>query len=471
MVLPVLLAALAAAPSSAYGFPFEALANELFALERPELVMEAPERPSPEARLRYRLAGLHRRVPLGGFELWVPVETMVSPGRSVPGLEAKEVSGWALALIELQRRWLPRVGLEGDALERASDDLDTVERWLKGFRRRGDVPELKAETARALVRIESALLATPATDRVESRTLPPLVIMIAPTRIHYAATIGAIGIEQPGLQSTLWTDLNLRTASQFPDWRTTLVGMTYGPAPDEGPVLLDVEPSRGEVTQTIVHLGSLLLMYNLSTTLPPWFGEGIAIGDTVAVTGADETVFSGHRRSDADRALAQLSGIFTFLYAENSPYRDGPSRRLFLRELKKAHRDGSFRILDLVKGGIGLHARGPFLGQALGAGATLPDELREGPPGVRNGYAEFFRAYSAAFVHWLQETEGEGASGSRLDRITREVRTRCMGRVPEPRRPLGPVLEAALGPTSGASADPVTNLEAEFRGWLIGRAR
>lgn len=467
LLLGLLGGVLAAAPTPQAGeLPFEALGNELLAQARPELAQQEPEESSLDGRLRRRLAGVHRRAPLGAFELWIPVATIESPGRITDGPAARDLRAHALDLVALQRLWLGRVGLGGEALARAQADLDTIEGWARGLRKK-ELPELSSEVRQALARIEHVLLSTPESERVASRTLQPLAIVVAPTRTHYAALLGATGIELAGLRETLWTDLNARTMNQFPTWRMTYIGLTLGAGPNEGPALLDGRHDPKELRQTIVHLGSLLLTYNVSSDLDAWLSEGLAISDTIDVAGADETVFSGRRRTDSDRALSQLSTIFGWIYKENSPYREGPSKHRFLRELKKAHGRDGFEIHDLVQGGVGLHVRGPF----LGPDRALPDGLLEGPPGVRNGYAEFLRAYSAAFVHWLATTHDVGVPATRLDRLVSNLRERCMGISPPPRRPLAPAAATALGRTLGTASDPAKDLEAEFLAWLVGGAQ
>lgn len=460
-MLAWMVATLAPAPD----VPFEALANELLALERPELVRAEPEEDSLEGRLRQRLLGFHHRIPLGALELWIPVATLASPGRIEDAPPAKALREHALGLIDLQRLWLSRTGLSGDDWDKAQEDLDTVAHWARSFRRQ-ELPELSDKARQAILDLDQVFLTTPATDRVPSRRLLPPVIVIAPTRTHYAALIGVTGIERPGFQDLLWTDDNARTVNQWPGWRTAYIGLTLGAARDEGPALLDNRLNPKELHQTIVHFGSLMLSHNVCTTLPPWWTEGIAICDTVQVVGADETFFSGHRRSDSDAALSQLSQLFSYIYRENSPYREGPSRRWFTSELRKAYKKEGFEILNLVQGGVALHVRGPFLGPQ----AKVPTSVLEGPPGAKNGYAEFTRAYAACFIHWLSERETLSGATS-LDRLLAEVRERSMGLMPPPRKVLDPSVRASLERSLGASTDPESDLEAEFLHWLVGTRR
>jgi hypothetical protein len=457
-VLASLLIALGPAlGSQSQELPFQRLGDALLAetsgSQEPIAALDRLER-----ELLARLAPLHAAVDLGAFELWIPLRAMDEQGELAEVLFPREWKTMAEDLLALEQRWCAALG-ELDPKRGAStaEALAGLSEWVRrtGAKHRPLSDGAIHLQARAL---RTALLG--ASDAA------PLVILIAPQRAQLLALIGAAGVLAPGQRSTLWNENARRCLGQVLGPTLVALALSFGPRHESDSPFLGQPLDQLTLHQNVVHAASHLLCNRLATTAPNWLHEGVALGDTHALCGADDTLcsgYSGRPRSIFEDLREVPQAFLIFTRAESSPYRTGASAGLFRDALRSAHEPDGFRVLDLDRGVAGLVAPGPF----LGATALVPEEVRIGPQGLKEGFAEFFRAYCGAFVAWLATPRGAGPSW--LDGALRELRARALKGTKAPPAELHAILRGITSLALGESLDAELDLEAQFQAWLSAR--
>lgn len=394
-----------------------------------------------------RLAPIHDRLLLGAFELWAPLKLADAKGKVRDGVKPKDLQSRAAALLRLQEHWLARAGADGDRLETTRDATVKLREWFDSLRSFPHAPRgASVEQANDVL---GQLFGQP------MRSGNRLTLIHAPTRAQYIGVLGARGVLDESRQKDLWTLVNARAPYAALLDGATVSATTWSPV-DEHAALMDELPMQpAESAEWFAHVAAHKLAYWLAPTSPTWFLEALAIDSTIAVCGADETVCTGCRELDEAPMWLLEDSPLGYVTRDRSPYR-GTSAKRFLKPLRAALKPEGFVILDLET-----EKPGPIVGELLlGERTEIPAEVRAGPEGVRKGYAEFYRAYCAAFVHYL-ETEHPGA----LALLIRKLRE-----VPVERRldhsPLHRTVAKELGRTLGQNTDPSKDFEAAFRAWL-----
>jgi hypothetical protein len=448
--LASLAAALALAPLPQGGdLPFERLGQVL--LEAAAQSAAPARSSSQQLEVLGRLAPLHTALDLGAVELWVPLHTATSEGELEDAPWPREWKAVAELAVGLERRWCAALGeLEGAAGEETERALDALESAVRRGTQKSRPESLDAcgEQARAL---RAKLLGGPGSK--------PLVIVLAPERAQYLAVIGAAGLIAPNLRHGAWTETARRGLVQALGPSVALVALSYGPRREGESPFLDQDLDLPTLRQNVVHGASHMLCNRLAPSAPDWMHEGIVLVDTVALCGADETLCSGYGGRqptifDDLREVPQAFLIFT--RSESSPFRSGASADLFRDALKAARAEDGFRVLDLDRGTEGLIARGSFLGST----ALVPPGVLQGPKGLKEGFAEFFRAYCGAFVAWLGAPREDGPPW--LERALRELRARAPKWSAQQAPQLHEILREITGLELGEWTDPELDLEARF---------
>ncbi|MCC6409532.1 MAG: hypothetical protein IT453_20405 [Planctomycetes bacterium] len=469
------LAALYAAPARAQDrepappIPFEALGQALIAAADARRGGEpTTEGDDPEVLFLRRIEPLHQRVRLGAIELWVPAVTITCELELGPALPLAQVAPIAKAALKLERQWTELAGLDGGDAARAKKAFTRIEAWansLSAPRLAESTPELVAEHEW----LSACFRRDPSNSKSRGKEKPfGLVMLLAPDRAHYLALLGAAGVLDGRFQKWFWDPSGRRSAGT-PLYRgSCLVPLSYGPNTDDGPHCESHPLEPQDRVQLAIHTLSHTVTSNVTPVAPTWFAEGLALFDTIRATGGDETLCTGVR--EQTQTMMQLgpgntargpAGMLVWVTREASPYRDGSSPRFFLKELAAA-RDAKrgFAILDLDAGKVAQYERGPL----LGARAVLPDSIVTAPDGVKKGFAEFFRAYCAAFVDYLFETKLK--NDRLLHLVLAELQTRTYDASQEAPDDLLEALEKwtnkSLDPTS-AGTDSV---ERAFGEWL-----
>lgn len=407
--------------------------------------------------LLLRLAPACERVDLGALELWLPRSEVDAKGKPA---RAKRPRGWkdvALGALELQERWLDVLGVlatpEGPALRA---DLAALTDHVRRLPAKGPL-ESDEEIVQTARRLRIAL----AGKRWQAHGL---VLLVAPGRAHYAALLGAAGIVRPSSRAHLWQPIARRTANQRLTQSALAVALAWGPRDDDGPWDAEFSMQEADARQQTLHAASHLLSSALLPQAPMWFTEGLAVADTVELVGADETLCTGYEgrdRTPFDGWDSVPEAFLAYARLERSPYRGTGSGELFVDQLRQAREEQGFRVLDLDRARVVLVAPGPFLGDE----ARVPDDVARGPRAVKEGFAEFFRAYCAAFVGWMH-AQRDAQGSSLLARTLVELRARGEALRGKPNTELEAAIAAACGRTLGRSRDSQRDLEAAFVAWL-----
>jgi hypothetical protein len=441
-----------AAPQGGRAPVFEELGRVLL-----DVAAQAPGAPAEraaagEAGLLQRLAQVHDVFDVGALEVWLPVRGLGARG----GPEALQRPRIWIQIpklaVELQARWYERLAPDDRAAnERGRAALEELERWARRLQVKAEPPR-DADFASAA----RELRAQWPDDGMRPR------VFVAPTRAQFVGLLGAAGIVLPNQRGALWTELSLRSANTYFLPTSLAFACVGGPLSEEDSPIRERELEAEALRSYAAHALSHQFAHFLVPTAPLWFGEGLALYDTVAVVGVDETLcsgYSGRKVTPVDDVQSALGNALIYARIERSPYRTGGCKDLFVDELRLALVEGGFRVLDLDTSREGVTLGGPFLRER----AALPAQIEQGPRGLKEGYAEFFRAYCAAFVAYLaQERAGDASLLEAVLRRLHERRKQLSGE-------LATVLEELTGKTLGESLDPQHDLEGAFVQWLATR--
>jgi hypothetical protein len=432
---------------------FETLGRRL--IELAERAGPAPladdARAGGEQRLLARLAVVHDVFELGAIDLWVPARGLDARGEEAQFSRSKAWPHVARLALELQVRWHERLApADPAARARGREALEALTRWAARVHPTADAP------------LDEALVAAAAEVRrqwmVEDLRMH---VVLAPTRAQFLGLLGASGITVPN-NRRLWTEIALRSANSYFMPTALAFALVGGPLSAEDLPLRERELENESLRVYAAHAQSHQLSSLLVPTAPLWFGEGLALYDTVALVGSDETLcagYGGRKSTSVDDLQTSMGNALMYARIERSPFRSGASRDLFVDELRTARVAGGFRVRDLDTSREGATLSGPFLLER----AVLPALVEAGPKGLKEGYAEFFRAYSGAFVAYLAEQRA--GERSLLDEALRRLHERRHERSGEQVR-LAAVLNELTGKTLGQSMDPEQDLEGAFAHWL-----
>ncbi len=433
MLSIVLFAALAQTPP----LPFEALGNALLAAAD-----EARGSAVGDARIATRLEALHERVSLGAVELWVPRRVVDVDGKLQDGPKPKEIAAEVAGLVALERAWFERVTGDKAKLAAANEALARITpspAKARGFPL--EAPDAEQTGARAT--LEQLFFDAPlGSGRRE------LVVVLAPTRAQFIALLGAGGIVYDTLREQYWIEAAREHVFHWLDFDVCIVAQSVAPDDAKAPALPGIAMFDEVATQWIVHGASHLLSVHFAANAPPWFNEALAVGDTISAAGADETLCSGAAPPATALDVGRTALVWVTKHA--SPYRGRASMKWFAKELKSARNREGLLVVDLARGVDAFRVSVPL----LGASNALPALVDSAPLGAKQGFAELYRAYSTAFVHWLDES---GASRERLlPRLMLELRA-----LPKS-TDFHALVQKLSERTLGASADPERDLEAAF---------
>ncbi len=439
-----------AAAQNGSGWPLDEFGAKL--LERSAALAPAAAAPGANASkdLRERLAPLHERYRVGAFELWLPKQVLDGRGVWSDARPLREAHKFVDALARFQVGWVARSSETGGA-EPTPEALEFA-RWAASWKptKRGLTPREAALHAHMSERLNAAPTAPDAFG---------LVVCIVPSRAQLCAIAGAQIALDPA--SRTWIDAPwLSQCREFVLPIGVLVVSTVGRARGSTPAELVDEPLEFErALENAVHNASHALTARHHAGAPRWWREGLAIYDTLAVLGSDETICSGAAESSDSAELSATVDWMFWTSRYKSPYRGAGSDRYFSGALKRAWRGDGFELVDLDTNRPALRAAIPQLAE----NALVPEAVLRAPPSQRKCYAEHLRAYSTAFVRYL-DSDGSAVRPSTLQVLSRELARRSKSGL---RRSALHALALELTSRSiGASQDAARDHEAAFVAWL-----
>lgn len=444
---------LAFAPVQAPPLPFEKAGHELLVQVDQRRPKDAPKTDD----VQRRLAALHTRVRLGAFELWIPERVLAGEKlASRSGPPVKDFAQLAQDLVKLEETWLDRMASPSSDLAKAHDAIPVLEHWTSSFR--GNVvPEVTPEVKAAVEVLERHFFRRLLDERTFAVTL-----VVAPTRAQYLGLIGAAAEIDKELRAGLCIEFQRRgTSAQLVPGLMVLALTGVGDGEHANP-LKDRELDEIELRQNNVHASAHMLSTWCTPAAPGWWGEGLALCDTIAVCGSDETICTGHADTTtlaASPGSGSLLEILLWVTRHKSPYRGGASAKWFEAPLRAAVDSEGLRVFDLDKAEFVARISPTLLGEK----AAIPGAVVAGGSGAKKGFAELYRAWCAGFVHWLSVNPGR--DDSLLNELCRELR-----QIPwQPGMGRNPLYELSVSVTRrsiGASDAPDKDLEAAFVAWL-----
>ncbi len=459
-LLLVLLGTLAAAPAHAEDIPFVELGPPLLAKADAARAENAAQHAAPGSGHAFllRVLPVCHRVPLGAVELWSLRESWKQPGAQPETTSIASLQSHAQEILRLEEIWVDRITVDAKQRTAAKKSLATIGSWVRSWRP-GKLLEPTPAVAAALD-ATARLFGRPSPPEGEFHPAPAL--FLATTRTDFATLVAAAAAADPSQAARLLVaDLRIwTTCEMLPD--VTAIALAFGPAGTAGPPLVSNPMAPGEAVAYVVHRASHGISHALLPEAPSWFVEGLAIEDTVTVTKSDETRCTGTFEGffTSERSGFQPGQIEDFralpsMPAERSPYRRGPSAKYFVKELRKAREEGGFEVLDFETGKSTI-VPGPFL---LSVEKT-PKLVASGTDGLKAGYGEFFRAYVAAFAHFLTQQK-VGRAPLLTSLLAAVAEERAKGTVP-----FHETLRTLTGRSLGVVADPKKDWEPAFVAWI-----
>lgn len=399
-----------------------------------------------------RIAPLHDRVVVGRIELWLPREALSPSHEWKPVKPSRSTERLLECLARLQGLWIPRLTKENSA--EAEREALELARWASAW---------KSSRARFGAGTHATTASSQTADRIAGRAPDAkpskfgLVLCVAPTRAQFAALAGAYAAVDPAARSWVdqpWTHNALATVLG-PTLR--VVALT-SPA-DEHPerLLNDVAVKTEESLQNAVHHAAHMISGTRQTHAPGWWKESLAIYDTMLLLGADEApCFGVADLDDANSAYALVRRFWTD--DRKSPFRGAGAEQFFRGALKRITFADGFEIVDFSEPSVRLRIAPPILGSS----ADVPPLVASGSVGVKQGYAEFYRAFGTAFVRFLDD---DANPPSNLRRVCLELA--CRSAEPFDVSAFDKCVSTATGKTIGASLDAAKDLEAAFVASLL----
>lgn len=402
--------------------------------------------------IRAHLAPLHERIRVGVFELWLPKQAVDAYGAWAPAREFRSTERLVESLAELQALWLTR--LDGPSGAAPADLAQELGRWAAQWR-----PAKRAASgdrdAQLHERVFEHLNGAPRGDSAYA-----YVLCLAPSRAQMCAIAGAHAALRPA--QAQWIQLEwLRSCREFLLPSRLAVVSLVSVATDTSPhEMLDEPLGLAAVAENLIHNASHLITAARHASAPHWWKEGLAIYDTLKLVSNEDSLCSGAGEASESAKLAAASQWMFVMSRHKSRYRGRGAEGYFVAELRRARKPEGFELLDLDTNRPALVVATPHLGED----AQIPSNVSSAPQAVRKAYAEHLRAYSVAFLSYL-DSAGAPSSPSKLESLSREFAK--LDLEGQSRRPsLYAVARTLTGLTLGGSNAPQDDLEGAFLAWL-----
>ncbi|MCK6445719.1 MAG: hypothetical protein L6Q99_04945 [Planctomycetes bacterium] len=437
------------------------------------------------------LAKHYARFELGLFTVQYPTEFLADK----PKVET--LRDVLLGLLDAQAKWidwLEPAPPEGDTLRK---DLAAVRAWVKGWKPTALAAFAKSDDKDWVATLKPDAALAGAVDRVrkavhsaERFALVPsdgkgARVVLCPNRSNFMQLLGYGG----------WVDANAKATNWFAssaDWtqfwidRTVCVALEYTPWEGADPEFRTGLPmnklSPNGTVQHAVHQSMLALLRQCTPTVAEsTLDRGLAAAMTITICGEFTTIdnagsvyTSGGRTNPYERFVPggnSAGGTLPPIKADSqnaiveNHWRKGKGKDYFVATLREGQKAGAkeakskdplphFLLLGGSAGGKHLvHA--PFLG--------VHANSQEYPPAAFViDYAEFFRSYRAAFVHWLAE-KSDATPAAAHEKFAKLVRAlgKCSAEFTYEQ-----AIEEAYGLPLSAKDGSTDSLEWRFLKWI-----
>jgi len=359
---------------------------------------------------------------LGALEVYYPVAGLQD------AQDLEDLKQAALAVCDMQRtfcEWMTAAAAPPDVDSAAK----TVQAWIRGWRWPATAEALQPsapETAKAQAEFTAAMAKALSRDPGKCRA----PCWFAPTRQDFAEVVCLLGALAPENREFLWVDDVLKSSEGWAVRPRVLqvVAMEYA-APDElggasAGLRMDVREKFGLLEHVVQRTAASLSVLAFGDGLDRDFEAGLSQDLVIALYKENNARSGGSGRGGYAAARSQFvaggasSGGTLAAINLDSQWRQTKGKDWFQRPLKQAQKSaaksaagkslkeriGGFVLQD-DQGKPGHIVQAPFLGS--------PDSVAAVPGNYDADFKEMRRAYRSAFVYWLRECAGKGASDSK----------------------------------------------------------
>jgi hypothetical protein len=405
------------------------------------------------------LAARYARLDLGAYEIAWPTDMLGEPGA------ADDLARIARGLVDLQGAWIAWLDPASERMAAEREDVALLAEWIEGWK-----PKVLAGAAKVLdlaalleagpeVRAASGRLAKALMDPEKlgfaPRTPGTVRMLFCPTRRDFMELLGFAGLEDPKFQKENWVEGADQWTQFWCDW-TLVIAVEYAPWTGFDPEFkTGLEMEKFSETGTIEHVcqqAALAMLWRAWEHPDPRFvDKGLAMNLVIDVCGSINTL-------DGSQGAISNSGAATAPYSRFVPGGNpnggtlppipaGPLDHLVDNQWRRDH--GATRFLEPLKKGQKegakesgkqklAHAkdklahfllRDPNAGEHVVSAPFFGPHVAEKqypPAEFMNDYREFFRAYQASFLNFLEEhgvPDSPEESAARFQDLLRQLGT------------------------------------------------
>lgn len=402
----------------------------------------------------------------------------------------RELQEVALALIDVQVRFLEWTGAGNDAESALRKDWASLRKAIAGARPPSwssvgaPIPgELTAvlglgpDALALATRVGAAARSGEAFGASVGRA-QPIQIVFTPSRRQFVELGAFIGWYDEAARGSFWVEGMPSWADMF--WRDRqILPLTYAPAKVSADDLsagysMNDREKTGLVEYVAQRGTHSVLWFYFGDRLDTAIESGVALDVPIAVYGQNNARTGSATRGNVTQARsvfipgAPPKGGFLPRNSADSGWRDSLGADHFVKALRDAQKAGAREApkdalqhgaFELTSDDTSKHAivAAPFLGAAA---VDKPPPAEE----FLQDYAEFYRAYKACFVHWLR-TEGAPKGGKKgaEESFARLFRTML---APAEGTDFESAVQAVYGQPLSSAEPGTPSLESRFLAWL-----
>lgn len=445
-------------------------------------------------------------VRLGAFDVAHPIAFLNEKPR------VDDLKTVCTALLELQAKWAEWLATEPAKAQPVRADVQTLQNWVKKWSPGTLAHQTQGEKKKDLYDLLSAneaetkagehlaeLLTKPDLLGVAPKEGAPLRVLLSPNRRDYVELMGYVGLLEDEKKTELWK-------KEASEWTTFWVGydlvvaMQYPPwSPDPGfrtGLEMDKFDKSGLAQHAVQQVANAFQWLCYGDDAVPFFHQAVGMNLAIAVCGelnALEGDGWGYGTTGASTAPYErfvpggnpMGGTLPPIPAigqdslKKGHWREGFGKDWFAAPLRKGQKNGlkalprdnplklDKAVLDDKNAHFLLISDDESVKHVVSAPFFGPDGQKKvyPPTAVIVDYREFFRAYKAAFFHWLQtsvDPKDPAACAAKFRELLRKAVDR------DPSEPFDTLVQAVYGLPLSAKDPKTDSLEWRFLAWLGG---